>query len=261
MYHFLTTNKYTLILVGIWPIKYDNLAVNIFYKTYSLTIFCFLSIFISTFWVEAYFTPKTKMLELLDTCGLGIDLTVTVVKMVYCSKALAQKLMTEIYEEGVRIKKLHNEVLLNIWAKGVKYNTFICKLIHFLGFLTLSPHITFPLYATISANDDKGNTTLPFRAWVPFDKDKNHELAFTLQTLGGLYGTCAIVSCDAFFFALMIFCACKCRMLQYTLVSFRVDEERNVEFGELEDCVRHHKKIIKLLFSQIWSQNVDQLML
>lgn len=246
---FLLINRYSQILLGLWPTKYLKKNLVMAYKAYRMVAIPLTCTFLSTFSIEVCRTPFKKFSDLLEPAGTGVLYTVTLVKMYYCTSNLANKLIKEIYEEEKRLAEMDREHRLNIWQQEAKYNAFFAKSIQYFGLCTLLPYLAFPLYERYSAHqisrNDSTVPSLPFKFYVPFNVSHQYTAAYIFQSFGGLYATVAICSCDTLLVAFMNFCTCQCKMLQQSLIKFGESSHLGMESELLVQCIMYHKKIIR----------------
>lgn len=242
--HFFSITKQGLLVLGSWPIENNTKMLYGFRKVFTSA---YLTVFVATFWIEAYYIPTSNMIDLLDMLFLANLYTITLVKHLYCFKSLAQKLIRTVSEEEVRLKATEDEGLQDILKKEAKYNDYICRLVFYLALFTLVPYFTFPLFEKFVTRGV--NASLPYKAWIPFDEEQHFFAAYFFQIIGAMHIYFGLCSADTLFFGCMIFCTCRCKILQHCLrnikQSMRNLENDTEEYRRVKYFIQQHKEIIQ----------------
>lgn len=241
---YLEINKKIAIVFAAWPLDYETKSTikKLFYNIYYRSVRLYFLTFVTTQWIQTYYTLFGNFQELMDNISVALDYSIGVAQLFTCISERAIFLIRKLNEiEEETLQDAHEDVI-EIHDEICRKNSLLNK-----GFAAIALFTVFLFFLMPAATmETDGVKPLPFSSWFPFDKYRYYGLAYTLQVIAGVYSCQFVVCTDLLFFSFMIFCIGQLRMLQVLLKNFgpHCDGKRVTE-RLLRKYAKKHQTIIE----------------
>lgn len=214
-----------------------------------------------TLWIQFYIINKSNIDEVLHNLGLSLVFSLAVLKTIVCMSKETQDLLEYIRTTERNMLSKGDKKHLKIYNGFRSYNYFLTNFFTCMAMATCVRFYLTPFFEPKqpwSENASNANVTdvshhhdrpLPLSGWFPIDTKKYYVLCFVIQVIQGIYSANYVASTDTFFYSLMIYCVCRCKLLQHMLKY--IDEDlpepldQELVYERILNCVEDHKDIIK----------------
>lgn len=245
---YLDINKKIATIFAAWPLDYKTKSPvkRRFYAIYYRTIRLYFLVFVTTQWIQTYYTLYGNFEELMDNISVALDYSIGVAQLFACMSQRAIGLIEKVYaiEAALLTSQTsgqHDDVLLELHAKFCRKNDLLNKGFSAIALFTVFLFFLMPAFEMYAGVGD-GVKPLPFSSWFPFDKYRYYGLAYTLQVIAGVYSCQFVVCTDLLLFSFMIFCIEQMQILQVLIKNFK---PQNGDELLLKTYIKKHKTIIE----------------
>lgn len=249
--------KTILILIGIWPVKWTGLKLQI-YNIYFYFQFFFFIISDLISQVSMIFLSKNQFLETAANLGVTVVYLINIYRVMICRSKSMTLMLDTIEEREKSILKYADYKTKAIYKNHVRlaFNTTLFYVI--LGTSGVTLYVLSPLvrkYILVKPDEFKNEEYLIYPNWFPFDINRFYLVVYFIEVNGALLGYAYIVYIGAFFLCIMKYCHGQIKILQnffcnITFYSEGLARRENLPIGTATEiftklCIKQHQEIIR----------------